>query len=119
MFYFLMLSIATSVVFTSCKKDDDDDDNNNNTPTTVNTADLFSYNDAFSVLVGIKTVTTQNVGGFETSIDLGTAVAVFPTSAGSSTFVDAGTVSVNTKSLAKQTNNAYVFTPFSNRFSRC
>jgi hypothetical protein len=87
------------------------------TPTTVNTTDLFSYNDAFGVLVGIKTVTTQNVGGFETSIDLGTAVSVFPTSVGSSTFVDAGTVKNNTKLLTKQSNNSYVFTPSQTDFT--
>lgn len=108
--YFLMMTFVTSSILTSCKKDDDDDENNN-TPATVNTADLFNYSDAYGVLVGVKSVTTQNVGGFETEIPVGTAVAIFPSALGASTFVDAGTVTANTKNLTKQSNNAYVFTP--------
>jgi hypothetical protein len=109
-FYFLMLTLATSTILTSCKKDEEDDDNNN-APAVVNVTDLFNYSDALGVLVGVKTVTTQNVGGFETSLALGTAVAVFPTTAGATTFADAGTVINNTKTLSKQNNNSYVFTP--------
>ena len=109
--YFLMMTFVASTILTSCKKDEKDDDDNNNTQTVVNVTDLFNYSDALGVLVGVKTVTTQNVGGFETSIELGTAVAVFPNAAGSTKFLDAGTVKNNTKTLTKQDNNSYVFTP--------
>ncbi|MES2629893.1 MAG: hypothetical protein V4616_13085 [Bacteroidota bacterium] len=68
--------------------------------------------DAAGVLVGIKTVTTvATFPGFPASeIELGTAVAVFPNQAASG-FLDAGTVTCNEKTLSKQSNNSYVYTP--------
>lgn len=111
-FYFLSLIVASSLFIASgCNKDEDDDNNNNNTPATApSSADLFNYNDAFGVLVGVKTVTTQStpIGPFE--IDLGTAVAVFSNNNFTS-YLPAGTITCNTKNLDKQTNNSYVHVP--------
>ncbi|MFN8285938.1 MAG: hypothetical protein U0V74_04245 [Chitinophagales bacterium] len=93
----------------SCKKD------NNTNPTqtqNVSTTQLFNYSDAWGLLAGVKTVTTQNVpivGPME--VVIGTAVTAFPTTAGGTTYQDAGTVQCNTKALTKQSNNSYVFQP--------
>lgn len=113
-FYFLMLLTASlSFIFSSCGKDDDDDDNNNNNnvpATSPSTTDLFNYSDAQGVLVGIKTVTTQNtpIGPFE--VELGTAVAAFSND-NFQTFLEGGTITCNAKNLDKQTNNSYVHVP--------
>lgn len=107
--YFLMMSFAASSVLTSCKKDKEDDDND--TQTTINPTDLFNYSDAYGVLIGINTVTYTNMMGMEIPNEIGTAAAIFPSAPGSSTLVDAGAVSVNTKALTKQTGNSYVLIP--------
>ena len=61
--------------------------------------------------MGVKSVTTNVTFGIETNLELGTAVAVFPTTPAATTFADAGTVSNNANTLVKQSNNAYVYTP--------
>jgi hypothetical protein len=74
-----------------------------------NTAPQYTIpGDANGAFAAVKTISSQTIAGYTTSIDIGTAVAWF----GSSTsFVDGGTVKLNSNSLSKQSNNAYVFTP--------
>ncbi len=100
----LLLSVS------ACKKET----TNNNTQTqNVSTTDLFNYSDAWGLLAGVKTVTYQTIPviGGQQEIILGTAVTAFNTTEGSTTYQDAGTVQCNTKTLTKQSNNAYVFQP--------
>lgn len=63
----------------------------------------------WGVMVALKMEFSYNVTGapFPVSLDYDMAVANFYNGAGSSTVVDAGTVSVNSNTLEKQTNNSY------------
>ncbi|MBW7913500.1 MAG: hypothetical protein H3C54_07350 [Taibaiella sp.] len=63
----------------------------------------------WGVMVALKMEFSYNVTGapFPVSLDYDMAVANFYNGAGSSTVVDAGTVSVNSNNLEKQTNNSY------------
>ncbi len=69
-----------------------------------------NFNGVFATLVGIKALstTTTPIGPVDTEI--GSAVAVFSEDAGT-TFIGAGTVSLDGTSLAAQSNNSYVYTP--------
>lgn len=103
----LALSLAT-FLFASCDKK-----TTTTTPTTTNTntgtpspAPASGDGAIVSVLSETKTV----VSGFPITTSLGTAVAVFGNLAGG-TYSDAGAITLNTKSLTKQSNNSYVFTP--------
>jgi hypothetical protein len=70
-----------------------------------------TYTGTFGALIGIKTVTTvETLPGFPTNIELGTAVAFFSENGGSS-FLDAGSITADTKALTKQSNNSYAFIP--------
>lgn len=98
-----LLALVTTV--SSCKKDED------NTPAapTNSTPTANTPNDADGAFVAIKTITFQTVpivGQIE--VELGTAAAWFGTP---NTWVDGGSVDCNTKSLTKQSNNSYIFTP--------
>lgn len=63
----------------------------------------------WGVLVALKMEFSYNVTGspFPVSLDYDMGLATFYNGAGSSTMVDAGTVSVNSNNLEKQTNNSY------------
>lgn len=69
-----------------------------------------SYNGTFATLVGIKTISTTSTPIGSVDTEIGTAVAVFSDNGGTS-FLDAGTVSINSNDLSIQSNNSYVFTP--------
>lgn len=104
------LGLSLLVVFNACKKDDEDDDDDN-TPTVTTPANPTpTPNDADGVCVSIQSASVVSVPviGTQTTF-LGLAVAAFPN--GANTFASAGTVTVNSESLAKQTNNSYVYTP--------
>ncbi|MBL7766685.1 MAG: hypothetical protein JNJ58_11355 [Chitinophagaceae bacterium] len=76
----------------------------NNSATTPN----FATGDGF--LVAVKTVTKTTVAGFPIETILGTGVAGFG-NLSAATYNDAGTITLNTKSLGKQSNNSYVYIP--------
>ncbi|PKP02281.1 MAG: hypothetical protein CVU14_03750 [Bacteroidetes bacterium HGW-Bacteroidetes-9] len=98
------LSVALSVfILTGCSKDDETPD------TTTTTTNEFSYDDSFGVFVAVKSISTQTVGGITIPVEVNTATAAFMESAGSSTLVDGGAVSINNKSLKKVQNNAYIY----------
>ncbi len=105
----LLVVLVVLMAAAGCNKDND---NNTNTTNTVSSAELFNYSDSWGLLAGVKTVTYQTVPIIgQQEIILGTAVAAFPTTQGGTTYQDAGTVQCNTKTLTKQSNNAYVFQP--------
>ena len=100
---------AVSFLFASCDKVKTPVTN----PTTTNTnssAPTPIPGNGDGGIVAVQSVTKTTVGGFPITTTLGTAVAVFG-NLSSASYSDAGNVTLNTKSLAKQTNNSYVFTP--------
>jgi hypothetical protein len=82
----------------------------NNPPsglTPSNNVPIPSWDDAHGVLVTTK-VKALNSG---VSLEVGVANAVFFSAAGDTSFVDAGTVKVESKALVKEANNSYSFVP--------
>jgi hypothetical protein len=105
----IFLSVAFSAfLLSSCDKKEDE------TPVNNNTANNFSYDDAFGVLVAVKSVSYTSVGGFEVPVEVNSGSAFFPTDAGATTFADAGTVSLENKNLTKQANNIYAYDDYLN-----
>ena len=99
---FFFAAIFGLFFVTSCNKDDDDTDT-----TTADPGDPTpTFSDMDGLLAAIQTITYQDVpvvGEIAVYADVATA-AFFNTS---STYDDAGTVSVNTYTLDKLDNNAY------------
>lgn len=106
--FFVLFLALSAAIFTGCTKDDDTPENNNST------TNEFSFDDSFGVFVAVKSVTTQIVGGFTIPIEVNTATVAFMESAGSSTLVDGGAVTINSMSLKKVQNNAYIYDDFLN-----
>lgn len=105
----LLVVLVVLMAAAGCNKDND---NNTNTTSTVSSTQLFNYSDSWGLLAAVKTVTYQTVPIIgQQEIILGTAVAAFPSSQGGTTYLDAGTVQCNTKTLSKQSNNSYIFQP--------
>ncbi|MFH1121650.1 MAG: hypothetical protein V1775_17655 [Bacteroidota bacterium] len=103
------ISIAFfAFIFSGCDKEDETPDNTN---TNTNT---FTYNDAFGVLVAVKSVSFTSVGGYEVPVEVNSGSAFFMTDAGAQTFVDAGVVSLENKNLKKLSNNAYMYDDYLN-----
>lgn len=67
-----------------------------------------NFSGEYAALIAIKTITTTSTPIGPVDFEAGTAVAAFSTNSGSS-FVGAGTVSVNSNNLTAQTNNSYVY----------
>jgi hypothetical protein len=65
--------------------------------------------DGYGVLVAIRSVSQTTVAGITVPVEVNTAVAAFSSSMGSSTLVDGGTVTLNSKGLTKSSNNAYSY----------
>lgn len=99
------LAVFLTLSITSCGEDTPvtpQDPNGANTPT------IPVPSDAFGSLSAIKTFTEVTVAGFTSSLEFGTAVAVFTD--GNNNF-SAGDVSCNSEALDKQSNNSYVHIP--------
>jgi len=107
--FVLTISLA-SFLFTGCNKEDETPENTNNN----NTVNTFSYDDAFGVLVAVKSVSYTSVGGFDVPVEVNSGSAFFPTDAGAQTFTDAGTVSLEGKNLKRQSNNIYMYDDYLN-----
>lgn len=108
--------IATTLFLGACKKEEAETpatnnpgggNTNNNSPS--NSAPHFSG--ANGVLWAINTISSQTIAGTTIDIDAGFGSAMFPTAANASTFVSAGTVSLNSTNLSIQPNNAYINAP--------
>jgi len=80
-----------------------------NPVTTSPSAPTITMSDGFGALAAVRSVSYTTVAGITIPLEVNTAVAAFPTAMGSSTFVDAGTVTLNGKGLTKSSNNAYVY----------
>ena len=79
-----------------------------NTPTT-SSAPTITINDGYGALAAVRSVSYTTVAGIVIPLEVNTGVALFSTTTGSGTFVDGGTVTLNTKALAKSSNNAYLY----------
>jgi len=106
-FYLLAGTLIFSSLLMSCDKNTDNPQDNTNTNTNT-----FSYSDAFGVLVAVKSVSYTSVGGFDVPVEVNSASAFFPTDAGATTFADAGTVTIEGKSLSKLSNNTYLYNSY-------
>lgn len=102
----LVMSLTFVLGLTSCDKDEDDLPNGDNSNNQTNNTQLGA-----GTLVAIKSESVQSTPMGDMTINIGTAVAVFGSDASFSSFVDAGTVSVNAQNLSKAGNHAYTFTP--------
>lgn len=105
----LSLSLV-GILFASCDKVKDVNNNNTNNPTNTNTTPSPMPGTGDGAIVSVKSVTKTTVGGFPITTEMGTAVAVFGNLA-TGAYTDAGTITVNSKTLTKQSNNSYVYTP--------
>lgn len=112
------LFLAFTFVFTSCTKPETPEPEDPTTPPTAAGATAPSAitstpSDANGVCVASKVNVTTAVPGttIVVTITLGSATSSFYSTAGSSTLDDAGIVKSNDSTLAKQSNNSYVFTP--------
>jgi hypothetical protein len=101
-----LAAAAAALIITGCKKTDTPVDN----PTNTTSAPTIKMSDGYGAMAAVRSVSFTTVAGIQIPLEVNTAVAAFYASAGSSTFVDAGTVSLNSKNLAKYTNNAYTYT---------
>ena len=110
----MVVLLAAIFILSGCdKKDDTTPDNGNNTNTNSNYAS-FHFQDGSGVLVAIRSTSYQSLGGINIPIEINTATAAFLASPGSSTLLDAGTVSLNSKMLTKNANNSYVYQDLTN-----
>ena len=79
------------------------------TTTPAAAAPTITFTDGYGALAAVRSVSYTTVAGMTIPLEVNTAVAAFTTTMGGSTFVDGGTVTLNTKGLTKSTNNAYVY----------
>jgi hypothetical protein len=104
--FFLFAIVALLVA--GCSKSSDNSANPN-TPTS-SSAVTISFSDSYGALAAVTAVTYSTVAGMVIPVEVNTPVAAFHVSQGSSTLIDAGTVTLNGKTLSKQSNNGYVYT---------
>jgi hypothetical protein len=101
-----MAGTVASLVLSGCSKTSTTPD----TPsTTTASAPTITVSDGYGALAAVRSVSYTTVAGYTIPLEVNTAVAVFTTTPGGSTFVDGGTVSLNSKSLTKSSGNAYVY----------
>lgn len=106
-----LIALATIGTLASCSKADPVTPTPTPTPTPPSSAaSTPSYATGDGAIVALITRTTTNTPIGAVDFDLGTGVAVFG-SLSSTTYNDAGKVTLNGKELTKQSNNAYVYTP--------
>lgn len=98
-------TLPLMLIIAGCSKDEDVVPDNND-------ANNYIYADAFGAMVAIKTITYTEVMGTLIPTELNTATAVFVSEAGSSSFTDARTVMLNSKTLKRNSNNSYVYDNF-------
>ncbi len=105
--YMMIAGVALMVAISGCKKKDNIDPTTN--PTTNTNYTSFSFPDSYGVMVAIKSVSYQEVLGVIIPVYLNTATAAFLSTPGASTFVDAGSVTVNSEPMTRNANNSYVY----------
>lgn len=97
--------LAITVSISSCKKKDS---TTNQTAPQNTTPTASTPSNADGAFAAVKTLTVSSYAGYNTTINVGTAVSWFGTQ---NSYVDGGTVKCNNNTLSKQSNNAYIFTP--------
>ncbi len=103
----LLSGAVALTLLSSCKKSAD---NPLDTSTPSSTSALsVTINDGWGALAAVTSVSYTTVAGITFPLNVNTAVAAFRSSAGSTTFIDGGTVMLNSKTLTKQSGNAYVY----------
>jgi len=104
---FFAVALAT-VIFSGCDKTEDIiEDPTTNTPNTGNATPTIKG--GYGSFAAVHSVSYTTVQGITIPLDVNTAVSAFYSAPGSSTMVDAGTVTLNSKTLTKNSNNAYVY----------
>jgi len=104
----IFASAFTSLVISGCDKAKevvDDNTPDTNTPS----APSITMGDGYGVLAAVRSVSETTVAGITIPLEVNTAVAGFSNALGSNSFVDGGTVTINSKALTKSSNNAYAY----------
>lgn len=103
----LFAGTISAIVLAGCNKAEEviPENPSNSTPTTPS----IQVSDGYGTLAAVRSVSYTTVAGISVPVEVNTAVAAFYPSPGSTTFSDAGTVTINSKSLTKSSNNAYVY----------
>ena len=101
--------VIFGLLFTGCEKTEEiiDNNQNNTTPGTSNTSP--NLKDGYGVLAAVTSVSYTTVQGITIPVSTNTATAGFFSAPGANNMVDAGTVTLNSKTLTKSSNNAYVY----------
>lgn len=108
---FLVLIGAVSFAVSSCNLLPDEDDLQPETET-VPDPPTPTFTDGDGALTAVRTVTFQEVPVIgQVEIQIGLGVAAFFDNGNTSSFVEAGSVSLEGQSLELQSNNSYVFMP--------
>jgi hypothetical protein len=102
-----IVGALASVIISGCTKTSDIIPETT-TPTAA-AAPTITISDGYGVLAAVRSVSYTTIAGMTIPLEVNTAVAAFTTTMGASTFVDGGTVTLNSKGLTKSTNNAYVY----------
>lgn len=107
----LVLAASLCLVLFSCKKEDILDNLNPNQTNTTPAPPTPTIENSNGTLVAVKTQTTTETPLGPSTLNIGIGVAAFYTPGNTTSFLDAGTVSLNANSLAKQSNNSYLLMP--------
>jgi hypothetical protein len=104
---FVTSLLSASLLLSACSKKTEDivNNNTNNNTTTVTTP---TFSDGYGTLAAVATFSSQVVAGVFIPVQLNVGVGAFY-APGSSGMTDGGTVTLNGKTLTKQSNNSYVY----------
>jgi hypothetical protein len=102
----LLAGLMITIMISGCSKSTSTD-----TPTTPSTPSTPtpSFSDGWGLMAAVTSVSYTVVAGITIPMSVNTATAAFQSAAGSSTYVDAGTVTLNAKTLTKSTNTVYLY----------
>jgi hypothetical protein len=107
----LSFFLLALVVLSSCNKTEE----TTPAPTNNNTGGVsITLSNGYGVMAAVTSVSYTTVAGITVPVTTNTATAVFLASSGSSSYVDAGAVTLNGKALTKQSNNTYVYQNLTN-----
>ena len=113
-YFTLIAGTVASLIISGCSKKTTTPDN----PAAASaSAPSITISDGFGALAAVRSVSYTTVAGLTIPLEINTAVAVFPTASGATTFNDGGTVTLNTKALTKSTNNTYSYQNLTNPLS--
>lgn len=110
------MGIIATLLISGCSKTEDVLEEATTNTTTATTPSI-TFGDGYGVLAAVKSVSYTTVAGYTVPVEVNTAVAAFPSTPNSTTFQDAGSVSINGNALTKSTNNTYVYQNLTNPLS--